>query len=180
MKVSEEAVRERTGRGWDEWFTVLDAWGGVGRAHGDIARWLVEEQEIDNWWAQSVTVEYERARGMRAPNQARGGGFQVTASRTIDVPVDRLYAAFADASLRARWLPDCEVRVRTATAPRTWRADLDGKTRLVVGFVSRSDGKSQVALAHEKLAGAAEVERLRIFWRERLGALKQLLAGQTV
>ncbi|MEU5943127.1 hypothetical protein ABZ807_29085 [Micromonospora sp. NPDC047548] len=26
-RISEALVRERTGRGWDEWFTLLDEWG---------------------------------------------------------------------------------------------------------------------------------------------------------
>lgn len=180
MKVSEEAVRERTGRGWQDWFVVLDGWGGAGRTHGDIVRWLVEEHEIDHWWAQSVTVEYERARGMRARNQSRGGGFSVTGSKTIAVPVHRLFDAFAVDGIRVRWLPDVEARVRTATRAKTWRADLDGTTRLAAGFTAKGDNRSQVALLHEKLADEAEVERRRVFWRDRLADLEQLLVGQSV
>jgi hypothetical protein len=31
-RISDETVAERTGRRWDEWFSLLDAWGASGRA----------------------------------------------------------------------------------------------------------------------------------------------------
>src|SRR5918994_1717670 len=32
-RISAEKVRERTGRTWNDWFAVLDAWGAAERAH---------------------------------------------------------------------------------------------------------------------------------------------------
>ena len=64
-------IRANTGRVWDEWFALLDAWGGVERPHPEIARWLNQEHGIPGWWAQGVTVAYEQARGLRAPRQRR-------------------------------------------------------------------------------------------------------------
>ncbi|MGV9774971.1 hypothetical protein [Streptosporangium sp. NPDC003464] len=174
-KVSDLTVRERTGRGWDGWFTLLDTWGATGRTHTEIARWLVQEHQVDNWSAQNITVVYEQERGMRAPGQNSAGYYSATGSKTIAVPVDRLYEAFADAAERERWLPG-ELRVRTATAPKSFRADWqDGSTRIAVGFVAKGDAKAQVALIHEKLADAETAARMKVFWRERLAALKTLL-----
>ena len=39
---------------------------------------------------------YERARGLRAPGE-HADGFAVTASKTVGVPVERLFDAFVDA-----------------------------------------------------------------------------------
>ena len=106
------------------------------------------------WWAQSVTVAYEQARGMRAPGQ-KADGWEVTASKTVDVPVERLYEAFTDDAERERWLPGAEMRLRTATAPKSARYDWeDGSTRVVAGFETKGEGKSVVALAHQKLPDA--------------------------
>ena len=127
--VSEEAIRRRTGRGWEQWFDLLDEWGAVERPHKEIARWLVDEHRVDGWGAQSVTVSYERARGLRAVGE-HADGFAITASRTVAVPVERLYDAFVDESLREQWLPDAELRERTATRPKGARFDWgDGRTR---------------------------------------------------
>ena len=175
--MSDDAIRERTGRGWDEWFALLDAWEAASRPHPDVARWLREEHGVDGWSAQSVTVGYERARGLRAPGQ-RPDGWSVTASKTVAVPVERLYAAFGDDGLRERWLPGAELHVRTASPPKSARYDWeDGSTRVIVGFYAKGDGKSQVALEHARLPDADTAEEMKSWWRERVGALKEMLEG---
>jgi hypothetical protein len=109
-----------------------------------------------------VTVSYERARGRRAVGE-HPDGFAITAQKTVAVPVDRLYDAFVDESLRERWLPGGRLRERTATKPRSARFDWgDGETRVVVGFTAKGD---------------AEAERMKAFWRERVAALKEVLEG---
>ena len=175
LTVSDEVIRRRTGRGWEEWFDLLDDWGAIARPHREIARWLASEQGIDGWSAQSVTVSYERARGLRAVGE-HADGFAVTASKTVAVPVEQLYDAVVDASLRKRWLPDGNLRERTATRPRSARFDWgDGATRVIVGFAAKGETKSTVSLEHAKLPDAAEAERMKAFWRERVAALKEVL-----
>jgi hypothetical protein len=177
LTVSDEVIRRRTGRGWEEWFDLLDDSGALAKPHPEIARWLQSEQGIDGWSAQSVTVSYERARGRRAVGE-HADGFAITAQRTVHVPVERLYDAFVDPTVRERWLPEGELRERTATKPKSARFDWgDGETRVVVGFEAKGDAKSVVALEHARLPGAAEAERMKAFWRERVTALKEVLEG---
>jgi hypothetical protein len=173
---SDEVIRSNTGRTWDEWFALLDAWGAMERPHPEIARWVNEEHGVPGWWAQGVTVAYEQARGLRAPGQRRGGQFEVNASRTVAVPVERLYEAFADPAVRERWLPGAAVEVRTARPARSIRANWDdGSTRLLIAFTARGESKSQVALTHERVPDAGTADKLKAFWRERMAALKQVL-----
>ena len=130
LATSDESIRSRTGRGWEEWFDLLDDWGAAERSHRDIARWVAEQQGIHPlaWNAQAVVDSYERARGLRAVGE-HADGFAITATKTVAVPVDRLYDAFVDESLRERWLPDGELRERTASKPRSARFDWgDGET----------------------------------------------------
>jgi Domain of unknown function (DUF4287) len=177
LPMSDEAIERRTGRGWEQWFDLIDDWGGLERTHREIAAWLAEEHDVGGWNAQSLTVGYERARGLRALGE-HPDGFAITASKTVDVPVETLYDAFVDESLRRRWLPDASLRERTATRPRSARFDWgDGDTRVIVGFESKGDAKSTAALAHERLADADEAERMKAFWRERVAALKEMLEG---
>jgi uncharacterized protein YndB with AHSA1/START domain len=175
LPMSDEAIRRRTGHGWEEWFELLDEWGAAERAHPEIARWLSEERGVDGWDAQSVTVGYERASGRRTVGE-HADGFAVTASKTVAVPVDRLYEAFVDESLRRRWLPGDELVERTASKPRSARFDWgDGSTRVLVGFTPKGDARSTVALSHERLPDAAEAERMKAFWRARVAELKEVL-----
>ncbi|MBV8991784.1 MAG: hypothetical protein JO372_24770 [Solirubrobacterales bacterium] len=177
LATSDEAIRERTGRGWEEWFSMLDAWGAGERPHREIARWIAEQQGVEPlaWNAQAVAGSYELARGLREVGE-KEDGFAVTASRTIAVPVDRLYDAFAEGSLRRRWLPDDELRERTATRPKSVRFDWgDGDTRVNVTFLPKGEGRSAVALEHRRLPNADEADRMKARWRERLTTLKAVL-----
>jgi uncharacterized protein YndB with AHSA1/START domain len=175
---SEEAVRGATGRSYEDWFRLLDEADMTSRRHGEIASELTDEHGVDSWWAQTITVGYERARGLRPPHGGRDGLFSISASKTLDVPVERLFEAFTDATLRERWLPGGELRERTSQPGRSARFDWgDGQTRVNVGFEPRGDARSQVAVAHERLADAEAAEEMKLFWRERLNALKALLEG---
>ncbi|HEX2312842.1 MAG TPA: DUF4287 domain-containing protein [Thermomonospora sp.] len=175
-RISEESVRQRTGRGWDEWFALLDAWGADRRTHTEIARWLVEEHQVGGWSAQSIAVAYEQARGMRVPGQRGDGFFRAGASKTIAAPVERLYEAFTDPEVRERWLPGADLRIRTATPGKSVRADwADGSTRVVVGFVVKGEAKAQVAIQHEKLTDADTAARQKAYWRDRLADLKRII-----
>ncbi|MGH3112079.1 MAG: hypothetical protein ACRDOP_01265 [Gaiellaceae bacterium] len=182
LATSDEAIRERTGRGWEEWFDLLDEWGAAERTHREIARWVAEQQGAEPlaWNVQAVAVGYERARGGRAVGQ-RADGFAITASKTVAVPVERLFDAFTDEATRDRWLPDGELRERTATRPRSARFDWgDGETRVNGTFLAKGEAKSTVALEHARLPGAEEAEATKGWWRERLNALKSVLEGGEV
>jgi hypothetical protein len=175
LTMSDEAIHRRTGRGWEEWFDLLDNGGALQRSHKEIATWVTDEFGIDGWSGQAVTVSYERARNLRAVGE-HADGFAITASKTVAVPVDRLFDAFVDESRRRRWLPDGKLRERTATRPKSARFDWgDGDTRVHVGFEDKGPSKSMVGLEHARLPDGAEAERMKAFWRERVAALKEQL-----
>lgn len=173
----DETVAKATGRGWEHWFGLLDHWGAASRTHTEIARWLATEHGVPSWWAQSITVACEQARGLRAAGQ-RPEGWAVSASKTVAVPVERLFEAFSDEALRERWLPGAELRLRTATPPRSARYDWeDGSTRVAVGFTKLAEARSRVALLHERLPDADTAQEMKAWWRERVAALNRLLEG---
>jgi hypothetical protein len=171
LPAPDASIRKRTGRGWEEWFALLDGWGAAGLPHRDIARRVAAELGIDPlaWNAQAITAGFERARGLRAPGE-RDDGFAATASRTVGVPVERLFAAMTGDDAGGR------LRPRGATPPRRARYDWeDGPGRVLMTFAAKGDGRSTVSVEHRRLPGAAEADRMRVFWRERLAAVKARL-----
>jgi hypothetical protein len=104
-RVSDAKIKEATGKKWDQWFSILDRGGARDKKHGEIARFLTDTHDVEGWWAQSITVGYERARGMRLKYQ-QSDGFTISASKTIAVPLDVLFDAFVDGRKRKRWLTD--------------------------------------------------------------------------
>jgi hypothetical protein len=166
--VSDETIAKRTGRTWAEWVAVLDVWDATARTHTEIARHVHEELGVPGWWAQTVTVGYERARGMRALHE-RPDGFSVTASKTVAVPVERLFAAV----VAPAWP---ELRLRTAQSARSARFDWkDGATRVAVGFEAKGEAKSVVSVEHSRLPDAATADSTKLAWRSRLAELKKAL-----
>ncbi len=170
------ALQRSTGRDRGEWFAMLDGWGAGGRPYREIADWLTREHGVSSWWAQKLIVEYEQARGLRDAGVRPDGTFAGGSSKTVAVPVERLFEAFDDTTLREQWLPGAVMRVRTAQAGRSARFDWgDGGSRVNVTFNALDNGKSQVAVEHDHLPDAEAAAERKSFWRERLGALKTLL-----
>lgn len=172
---SDAALTRRTGHDWAHWYGVLEAWNGADRPHGEIARYLNEEHGVDGWWSQEVTVRYEMAIGRRVPGQ-RQDGFEATASKTVGVPIERLYEAVVDEAQREQWLSR-PLRLRTATPHKSARFDLgDGGERVVFWFVPKGD-RSNLAIAHQKMPDAETAAASKAFWRDRVGALQAYLEG---
>ena len=173
---SEVGVRRATGRGYVEWFDALDAWGAPGRPYREIAGWLTGTRGVSDWWAQKLIVEYEEARGLRPPGIRPDGTFEVGATKTVAVPVARLFAAFVDPDLRERWLPGAAVRQTTTHPDRSVRFEWrDGASRIAASFSAIGTGKSQVAVQHARLPDAKSAAEMKEFWRERVAALKTVL-----
>lgn len=174
--IADEPMRRATGRTIAEWMEILDAWDATKRTHTEIARWLVAEQGVPGWWSQSVTVGYERARGMRAMHQ-QGGTFAVSVSRTVRATPARITQAFTDPTIRSQWIADAQVDQRP-TRGGSIRFDWgEPASRISVYLVPKDPQRTQVSLNHERLPDATAADEMKRMWRERLGALREMLEG---
>ena len=169
------AIREKTGRTWEEWTRTLDKEGAAQMSHRDIAQVVHAKFKVADWWTQTVTVGYERIKGLRARGQRRDGSYEASKSRTYNVPVTVLFDAWAKAAKRRRWLSDASVKVRTATAPKSMRLGWDDESIVAVGFYPKGASKSSVAVQHTRLRDRESANAFRTYWEERLDALGELL-----
>ena len=122
-----------------------------------------------------VTVGFEQQRGLRQKNHAPGG-YQVSVSKTVAVPIATLYKAWENEVVRERWLADDPIAIRRATPDKsmrmTWSAD---DSSVDANFYDRGGTKSQVTIQHSKMADAEDVARMRDYWRHSLSRLKEIL-----
>ena len=175
--ISDDAVQAKTGRVWEEWFTLLDAEGAAGLTHREIAIRLRERHGLSGWWSQMVTVAYEQARGRRELHQT-SRGYQVGVSKTVTVPVDTLFTGWEDETSRRRWLGDEAITVRRATRAKSMRITWsDDQTNVDVSFWDKGPEKSSVQVQHSKLTDRDDVEAKRAFWRAALVRLAEQLAA---
>ncbi len=173
--MSDEAVRSKTGRTWKQWVQQLDAIEATRMSHREIAKHLNESNEISGWWAQMVTVAYERIRGMREVGQRCDGQFQASKSKTFAVPISRLYRTFSVKRTRGRWLPDVDLTIRTSTVNKSMRMTWPDGTSVHAYFTAKGRQKSQVAIQHTGLAKKNDVANRKEFWTERFTTLGEIL-----
>ncbi len=173
--MSDDSVQAKTGLTWKQWVRELDAIGAVGLPHREIARLVHDGYPVSGWWAQTVTVGYERIRGLREIGQKRGGDFNANKSKTYPVPLSRLYRAFSVKRARGRWLPDVELKIRTSTVDKSMRISWPDGTSVHAHFTGKGARKSQLAIQHVGLASKADVAKRKDFWSERFTALGDVL-----
>jgi hypothetical protein len=173
--MSNAVIKEKTGCTWDKWVKSLDYYGAEQMSHREIAELVSEKYKVPSWWTQTVTVGYERIKGLRARGQRRDGTYEATKSRTFNVPIEKLFDAWADTRTRNRWLTDAKVKVRSSTRPKYLRLDWNGNTIIAVGFLSKGEKKSSVAVQHTKLADKETADRLKKYWSEQLDNLADTL-----
>ncbi|MGH2806182.1 MAG: hypothetical protein ACRDKT_02790 [Actinomycetota bacterium] len=172
---SEETMRRATGNGWDHWIATLDRWGGTEHTHTEIARYVNQQLGVSGWWSQTVTVGYERVRGMRSPNQ-RSDGFSVDVSKTVSADVDTVYEAVTNARRRGRWLETGTLKTRTSRPGKSARFDfVEDGSRVHISFTAKGPSKATLTVQHERLAAKKDVEKMRAFWKERLARLAEQL-----
>jgi uncharacterized protein YndB with AHSA1/START domain len=174
-RMSDEAVKAKTGKTWKEWFALLDKAGAKKMSHQEIVKYLHTKQDVGPWWQQMVTVTYERARGLRDVHQ-KPSGYEISVSRTINVPIAKLYHAFANDKARNAWLAEDGLAVRKATANKSMRVTWnDVKTSLEISFLSKGDAKSQVVVQHSKLPNAKASTTMKTYWGKALDRLRASL-----
>jgi hypothetical protein len=172
---SDAAVVAKTGKTWDAWFAVLDGAGAAELTHQQIVKHLATVHELDGWWQQMITNSYEQRIGRRGKHQ-KADGYQIGVSKTLDVPIERAFAAWTEESLRATWLSEPRLVVRRATPPKSMRITWPDGTTVSAMFYAKGADRSQVTVNHEKLPTPEAGEAMKTFWRDALDALQRALS----
>jgi len=168
--MSDAAVKAKTGKDWAGWFGALDKAGATKLEHRAIADILSEKHGMPGWWCQMVTVEYERARGLRVRHETTSG-FSVAISKTIATSLSDLYEVTANAAKRRKWFPKGAFEPSSQTKNKYFRGSWNKTARLEVGFYAKGQGKAQIAVQVNKLAKKADVEVQRSVWKKALDKL---------
>lgn len=174
--MTDAGIKSRTGKGWDDWYAALDKAGAQRLDHKGITAILSDRMKVGPWWGQMIAVSYERARGLRAMNQKCDGEFSVSVSKTLPVDLSTLFAAIADDKSRAKWFPKGVFRLTSQTKNKYFRGawGRDG-AKLEVGFYAKGQGKAQIVIQANKLAGPQAVESERAVWKKAMERLADCL-----
>ena len=167
---TDAVIRERTGRAWAEWRELIDAWPGHRQGHAAVASWLQDEHGVHGWWAQAVTVGWERITGRRLPNQMDDGTFTSNRSATIATDVAALRELLLDEDGRAALFPGLDPELRSRPTSKNVRIGLGGGVA-EIALAPRADGRATITVSHSKLSSPQEVATWRGYWGGWLEAL---------
>ena len=166
----DDKTREATGRGWDEWCDVIEAWGGRSEGHAAIARHLAATYGLTGWWSQGVTIGYERITGLRVVNQMTDGTFTASKSKTLDLDVDLLRSLLIDDDARRDLFPRHDTVLRSKPTSKALHIGFDEGAALF-SFDAATNGRTRLTVSHEKLPSSEAADRWRFYWAEWLDAL---------
>ncbi|MGQ0612394.1 MAG: SRPBCC family protein [Planctomycetaceae bacterium] len=197
---TDAAAKEKTGKTMTQWFDELDRAGGVAAGRRELALKVTEATDKDGWWATTIVVEYEKARGAKEKD-GRPKGYSICSTKTIAAPLERVFAAFGDAKQLDRWL-GAKTNVRFAEGGTLENADGDRATfqrirankdlRLAwehatlapgtaveVLFADKGKGKTGITLNHTRIQDRRDADALRAGWAAAFDGLKTMLEAQT-
>ncbi len=169
-ETSDGAVRRATGRAWDDWCDLIDAWPGHDRGHTAIAAHLRAEHGLSGWWSQTVAGGYERITGRRLPYERPDGTFTAGKSRTVAVDEDELRRLLVDEAHHADLFPGHTTTRASRPGSRAIRIRI-GPGTAVISLTTKSAGRVKVAIEHTGLPTFAAVEEWRFYWSEWLEAV---------
>ncbi|CAH2398778.1 conserved hypothetical protein [Mesorhizobium ventifaucium] len=170
--ISTKNFEAETGRSWEEWLVFLGRIGAADLSHAEIARRVRETGLASGWWSQSITVAYEQHIGRRIPGQDNDGRFAVSTTKTVPGSMDETLARWATFMTAQKDIGGIAISRGPETSVsrkwRYWRCGLANGTRVIAGIGDKPGGKSSLAVQHEKLATADDVECWRNYWKSLL------------
>jgi len=192
--VSDENAKKETGRGFAEWWTLLDAFGGPAKGRREIGNHLVNELKVDPWWSATLQVEYERHKGL-VEKDGKGKGYTICATKSLKAPPERCWELFATGKALDGWFGPENVfdlkpggslsnadgnaaDVRGVTPGKTIRLvwkDASAPGTPVEVKLQPAPGKTTVMVTHDRLQTREEADGLRAAWSEALDRLKKLV-----
>ncbi len=195
-KISDEAVETRTGKSWARWFRILDRWGAAGKGHKATAAWLHETHELSPWWAQTVTVQHERERGLRDKHE-KPTGYEISVTRLVAAAAARAFDALSKPADLSHWFTrgaraNLEVggsysngdgdrgRFLAVARPRrlrmTWENEKHAPGTIVEFMIAGvAGGKSRIAVTHSRLTTRRDAEKMKVAWSWALDSLRSYL-----
>lgn len=175
-EVDDESVQAATGRSWDQWCDLIDAWPGRSDGHAAIAKFLQESYEIDAWWAQTVTVGYERITGLRQPYQQADGTFGISRSRKVLINSAALREMLLDDTARSEIFPGHLTQLLSKPSAKTIRISI-GPGVAGIGMQPVDPETTRVSVEHKRLPDASDVREWQEYWATWLDGLVDDGAG---
>lgn len=193
--ISNDAVKEATGKGWDSWIKILDKAKLADSPHKEIAQYLSSKHKVKPWWSQSITVGYEYAKGRRVKGQTESQGFEIGAQKTIDMTPKATWQLLMSPKGLKVWLGDAlnfkplagygyrtadgiSGEIRTVTIGQklriSWKRPHWRTTSVLQLYLVPTGGKTSIRIHQEKLRDADQRTEMKQHWQAVLEKIQKI------
>lgn len=196
--VDDTSCRQATGKTLVQWFAELDRTPGLAAGRRALVQHVYDATGKDEWWATTIAVEFETARG-QVEKDGKPKGYAICVTKTIAAPLAHVFAAFGDRQRLTVWfgkgadvtfadggtLQNADgdrlrfTRIRQDKDLRMqWLAeDLAPESQVEVLFADKGKGKVGITLNHTRIQARRDADLLRTGWGACFDRLKADLEG---
>lgn len=190
---SPESCQAATGHPYDHWFQVIETAGFANKRREAIQ--LIYDalgRGKDTWWATTIWVEYERAKGV-LKKDGRPEGYNICCTKGFAQTPEQIFPHFAAEEAMRAWAPEWSGAMTEGSAFRcggctgvigrirpnkdirmTWETPGFGPSEIEVQFTV-TGAKTTVNIFHKRMATRDEADGFRRGWGEALDRLKALV-----
>lgn len=194
--MSDAVAKAKTGKTLKQWFAVLEEQGGLKAGRRNLVNHLYSELKVDEWWATTLAVEFEKAAG-QVEKDGKPKGYSICSTKTIAAPLGEVFAAFGDAKALSQWFgPNAKADFKDGGSFSTGDGDKGTFTRIrpnkdiridwqhpklatgapvEVMFADKGKGKTGITLNHNRLQTRRDADEARAAWAAAFDALKKFL-----
>ena len=190
-EMSPDAVRKSTGKSLQDWFSILDKFGGPAKGRRAIGEFLLRKNGVEAWWVTTLIVEYENARGV-VEKDGKPKGYNICVTKAIKAKPSDVFDAFSDAGKLSKWFgPGTKLtfseggsfvnsdgnrgqfkKINPGKMIRfTWEGERHAG-EVVEVKLQPSGAKCSVVLTHDRIQGRDSADGLRAAWGEAFERLK--------
>lgn len=190
--INSETYKQKTGKTLRQWFSELDLHQAKGWAHKEIVNYLEKKHKLDAWWAQMITVEFEKHLGKRTLGQTQDAGFEIGIQRTISIDSAELWEWLLSAEGAEVWLGirteiparkgasflsrDGSYEVRSIVEGRKirLRKTYDNSASTIQLYLTPKKEKTALLVHHERLEDSTQREKMKRHWQNTLQVVKTI------
>jgi uncharacterized protein YdhG (YjbR/CyaY superfamily) len=167
--LKDETVGKATGKGWGKWFAILNQEKADKLEHKEIVKLLLGKYKVDGWWAQSITVEYERHLGKRKVGQVKDGTYQTAVNKTLPGNLDQVFKIWLDKVRDIKEFNSIPLSGKPSISQsekwRYWRVDLQDGSKVTITVGTKTADKSILTFSNEKLKSQNAIDQWKAFWK---------------
>lgn len=192
-RIGPKAIQKSTGKKLSDWVDIIQRSGFSEASHKSIADFLHQKYQLSFWWAQEITVLFEKHIGKRVTGQTQNGRFQVGVSKTLAINSTLVWnflvspefnqlitGDFTPQELNSAAEAINGIRYKTTTFQpfshfrMQWKKrEWDKYSVLQVRLTSKSDHKTTLTFHKENLPDQNQRKELKLFWSQILHEVEE-------